>query len=266
MGKMKIKHMVYLSGIIFLVAGCEGKPPEGMILIPAGEFVMGSEEVDTEARALQFGSKKPWFVNERPKRKVYLGAYYIDKYEVTNAEYKKFIDAKKRRPPNYWVNNNSYPPGAEDYPVASVNWYDADAYCKWAGKKLPTEAEWEKAARGTDGRRFPWGDVFDEKKCNCAGQYRGVMPAGRFEAGKSPYGVYDMAGNVYEWVSDWYLPYPDSDYNDEDFGEKFKISRGGGWGGIGHYPLEIHYRTSFRFEIPPQGEYNDLGFRCTKDG
>ncbi len=261
---MKIGYIVCLLGIIFLIAGCKGKPPEGMVLVPSGEFIMGSDEVDTEARALQFGSKKPWFVNERPKRKAYLDTYYIDKYEVTNAEYKKFVDAKVRRAPGYWI-NNTYPKGTENYPVTDLNWYDADAYCRWRGKRLPTEAEWEKAARGTDGHRFPWSDEFDEKKCNCAGRYRGVMPVGSFEEGKSSYGLYDMAGNVYEWVNDWYLAYPGSDYNDEDFGEKYKVSRGGGWGGIGHYPLEIHYRTSFRFNIPPQAAYNDLGFRCAKD-
>jgi len=91
------------------------------------------------------------------------------------------------------------------------------------------------------------------------------MPIGRFEDGKSPYGVYDMAGNAQEWVEDWYKPYPGNDFNDKDYGEKFKVVRGGGWGGMGHYSLQVYVRTSFRNTALPDGRFNDVGFRCAKD-
>src|SRR3972149_2682143 len=126
------------------------------------------------------------------------------------------------------------------------------------------EAEWEKAARGQDSRKFPWGNEFDIKKANALGAYGGLMPAGRLEDGKSPYGVYDMAGNVQEWVEDWYKPYPGNDFKDKDYGEQFKVTRGGGWGGMGHYSLQVYLRTSHRNTAPPDGRFNDVGFRCAK--
>ncbi len=242
--------------------GCESKP-EGMILIPKGEFLMGSNEVDKEAKALQYGSSKPWYVNERPMRKVFLDDFYIDKVEVTNRKYKEFVDATGHRPPANWK-NGTYPPGLGDHPVTFVSWSDAKEYCEWLGKRLPTEAEWEKAARGTEGLRFPWGNEYDPKKLNAMGDYGGTTPVGMFPEGASPYGVLDMAGNVQEWTADWYKPYPGNDFKDEDYGEKFKVVRGGGWGGIGHYSLSVYLRTSYRNIAPPNGRYNDVGFRCAK--
>ncbi len=243
-----------------LLTGCKSPPPADMTLIPAGEFIMGSNEVDREAKALQYGSRKPWYANERPERKVTLPDFYIDRTEVTNKSYKEFVDATKHEAPPDWV-NGAYQ-GSADNPVAYVNWADAAAYCEWKGKRLPTEQEWEKAARGTDGRRFPWGNDFDLKKVNTMGEYQGTTRVGMFPDGKSPYGVLDMAGNVQEWTADWYKPYPGSDYNDKDYGEKFKVLRGGGWGGMGHYTLQVYVRSAFRNIAPPDGRYNDVGFRC----
>lgn len=156
------------------------KDGKEMILIPAGEFLMGP--------------------NKQP---VYLPAYYIDRTPVTNAEYKVFVDATGYSFPPHWRQGKPVP-GTEDHPVVQVSWFDAAAYAQWAGKRLPTAAEWEKAARGTDGRIYPWGDVFDPTRLNCGegGPFK-TTPVGQYSPqGDSPYGVVDMAGNVYEWTND----------------------------------------------------------------
>jgi formylglycine-generating enzyme required for sulfatase activity len=246
---------------ITLAGGCSSKPPQDMIEIQKGEFTMGSNQVDKEAKAMQYGSRKPWFANERPERKVTLSAFLIDKTEVTNRQYKEFVDIAGHKPPINW-NGTVFPQALAEHPVTHVSWFDADEFCRWKKKRLPTEAEWEKAARGTDGRQFPWGNEFDNKKVNTMGEFGGTTPVGFLPDGKSPYGVLDMAGNVQEWTADWYKPYPNSDYNDADYGEKFKVVRGGGWGGMGHYTLQVYVRTSFRNMAQPEGGYNDVGFRC----
>ena len=236
-----------------------------MILIPAGEFIMGTDKVDTEGVGAEFGTVKPLYLDEHPQHRVHLDAYYIDRYEVTNIQYKEFVGATGSRPPQHWE-GGAILPGREDYPATYVNWYDADRYCRWKGKRLPTEAEWEKAARGTDGRDYPWGNEFDPTKANTGDTGIGDLASvGSFEAGKSPYGVYDMSGNVWEWTADWYKPYPGSDYLSQDYGEKHKILRGSSWGGIGHYAIPYFYRTSYRFYVGPEGGYPDAGFRCVKD-
>jgi formylglycine-generating enzyme required for sulfatase activity len=274
--KTNLLYLFFMLIVGLMVFGCEGgqdkkskkiidpKVLEGMVLIPAGEFAMGTEEVDKETLQQRFGMSKTPFLNEHPKHNVKLADYYIDKYEVTNKKYKKFIDATRRALPRGWK-NGTYVPGNEDQPVIFVSWFDADAYCEWADKRLPTEAEWEKAARGNDGRKFPWGDKFDINKVNASGKYGGVMPVGHFKDDVSPHGIYDMSGNVSEWVSNWYLPYPGNEYKEQDkhYGEKYKVTRGGGWGGIGHYSFDFFYRTSFRNNIEPEKTYNDLGFRCS---
>ncbi|MFQ5586456.1 MAG: formylglycine-generating enzyme family protein [Thermodesulfobacteriota bacterium] len=239
--------------------------PEDMVLIPAGEFIMGSNDVDKEGLQQRFGMTKIPYMNEHPERKVHLDDYYIDKYEVSNDKYKEFIDATGHKPPVYWVKGN-YAPLPDKQPVVMVSWFDADAYCKWRGKRLPTEAEWEKAARGTDGRQYPWGNEFDQKKTNALGLHGQPTPVGQFPEDVSPFGVFDVAGNVSEWVQEWYKAYPGSQYLDEAFGETNKVVRGGSWGGIGHYSFDFYYRSSFRNYVRPEFTLNDVGFRCARDG
>ncbi|MEK7773954.1 MAG: formylglycine-generating enzyme family protein [Deltaproteobacteria bacterium] len=257
-----LKLLFFLIPLAVL-AGCKPSAPKdkNMVLIPRGEFIIGSDEVDAEAKALQYGSKKPWFSNERPAHKVSLDDYYMDKTEVTNRGYKEFTDATKYKLPPNWE-NGTYPVTMDEHPVTHVDWNDAAAFCKWKDKRLPTEAEWEKAARGTDGRRFPWGNEFDIKKVNTLGEYNGTTPIGSFPDGKSPYGLLDMAGNAWEWTADWYMPYPNNTFDDPDYGQVNKVIRGGAWGGIGHYSMPIFVRTSFRVVAKPTELYNDLGFRC----
>lgn len=227
---------------------------------------MGSDKVDTEGKADEFGSVKPWFLDEHPQRRVFLPAYSIDTYEVTNRLYKQFVDATASRPPSSWPNGR-IPRGRENNPVTHVNWYDAERFCRWMGKRLPSEAEWEKAARGVNGQEYPWGNEYTGKKANTndAG-IGGTAPVGSFAAGVSPYGVHDMAGNVWEWVQDWYKPYlGNTTFQHPALGEKNKVIRGMSWGGTGHYALPHFYRAAYRFYAFPESSSPDVGFRCAKD-
>ena len=218
-----------------------------MVAIPAGEFTMGSD-----------------FEDERPAHKVFVEAFEIDKFEVTHEEFARFVeetgyvtDAEKAGDSMTW---RTYAEGKPKHPVVKVSWNDAVAYCEWAGKRLPTEAEWEKAARGTDGRIYPWGDEWDPAKANTKeGGYRGTTIVGSFPDGASPYGVMDMAGNVAEWVADWYKAYPGSDFTSPYFGEKYRVIRGGGW-----FSDKELVRTSARSCSSVDLANDDVGFRCAR--
>jgi formylglycine-generating enzyme required for sulfatase activity len=221
----------------------------GMIAIPAGEFTMGSENKI-----------------ERPPHTVFVDAFEIDQFEVTNEQFERFIaetgyvtDAEKTGDTSW----RYYATNKPNHPVVKVSWNDAKAFCEWAGKRLPTEAEWEKAARGTDGRTYPWGNDWDVDKANTkeAG-YRGTVIVGSFPAGASPYGVMDMAGNVAEWTSDWFQPYPGYPGGDGEaqyFGEKYRVIRGGGW-----FSDEELVRTTERSASSVELANDDVGFRCAR--
>lgn len=251
-----------------LAAGCQKQAPAGMVYVPAGEFVMGTDEKDEAERALEFGITKPWFEDEHPAHTLDLAGYFIDLREVTHADYFTFVQATGRPAPGDW-NGGQLPPGREALPVVHVSWHDAKAYCAWAGKRLPAEAEWEKAARGTDGRLYPWGNAFDAKRANVNSERGEPKPVGSYPEGKSPFGALDMIGNVWEWTEDWYKPYPGNSYQHARFGEQVKVLRGNSWANLGHYPpdaydeVRAHYsRVTFRLFMSPNGLVNDVGFRC----
>ena len=303
-----------------ILTGCgtfaEKPGSEGMALVPAGEFTMGSNKEDNlnmwrEANALNpYGFNEQLYVNEHPAHKLTLPAFMIDKYEVTNAEYKKFTTYTKHSIPSTWRNNgytythemlNSASPDElrqvaadiflldmdvanmrhdeliteiekiqalrDTYPVTMVAWSDASDYCTWADKRLPTEAEWEKAARGTQGFEYPWGNSWDAKKINTMSDEPGApySPVGSYPTDKSPYGVYDMAANVAEWVADWYETYPDSTYVDKSYGKNHRVVRGG-MASSGHYDsISLVFRGAKRTHLRPYTALIDLGFRCAKD-
>ncbi len=175
-----------------------------MVYIPAGEFVMGATAEEAARLAAEYQVHPSLFAFECPQRKVNIPAFYIDRYPVTNAQYKKFVDAAGHRPPLGW-RNRTFPDGKADYPVVNVDWKDADAYARWAGKRLPTEEEWEKAARGADGRTYPWGNEWNDRAClmddGKSPQVPGTIPVGCFPEGAGPYGVYDLVGNVAQWTA-----------------------------------------------------------------
>lgn len=235
-----------------------------MVLIPASDFLMGSNRIDTEGKSSEFGFAKPLYLDEHPLQTITLPAFYIDRFEVTQAQYEEFVRKTGARSPQHWIDGHP-PDGKARLPVTDVNWHEADAYCTWKGNRLPTEAEWEKAARGTDGREFPWGNDYDGQKANTGDAGRGgLVDVGSVSEGRSPYGVEDMAGNAWEWTSDWYLPHPTSTYESAHFGRKLKVVKGGGWGGVGHYALPEFYRAAYRFPVAPASRFPDFGFRCAK--
>jgi formylglycine-generating enzyme required for sulfatase activity len=223
-----------------------------MVQVPAGEFWMGcNEKVDRECE------------DEKPGRKVYLDAFSIDKHEVTVAEYGRCVAAGKCAQPDAGEGCNWGVEGRADHPINCVDWEQARAYCEWAGKRkrLPTEAEWEKAARGTDGRVYPWGNHWDAKRANVDGN--GTVPVWSYQEGASPYGTLNMSGNVWEWVQDWYdkdyyQQGPDRNPKGPDSGE-YKILRGGSWD---FFPGLA--RVSYRGWGAPGVRVDAFGFRCAQ--
>jgi formylglycine-generating enzyme required for sulfatase activity len=282
-----------------------------MVLVPGGPFIMGSNLRDDSGKQEEYGMVNPLYLDEHPEHTETIDDFYIDIYEVTNAQYKLFLEKTRRNSIPFQWSQNGYnlvkarleatdletlrwiateyfkldmdtsamekkpllkamldnQAKRDQLPVTNVSWYDANAYCEWRGKRLPTEQEWEKAARGPDGRVYPWGNEWVQDYVNTGDDTEweeGIAPVGSYPNNISVYGVYDMAGNVWEWTASQYLPYPGTDYQHKDFGQYFRVIRGGG-GGIGHYALSVFFRGAARSYAPPQQPNNDVGFRCAKD-
>lgn len=221
---------------------------EAMILIPAGPFIFGSDNSVPD---------------ESPAQSIDLPAFEIDQYEVTNDNFAQFVAATgyethaEKSGQNSW---RVYAAGKGDHPVVKVTWDDALAFCNWAGKRLPTEMEWEKAARGTDGRLYPWGNTFDPSLAKVKGTGpRGITAVGSFPDGVSPYGVADMSGNVWEWTASWFQAYPGNTSGSENYGEQFRVTRGGAW-----FEVAAQVTTFNRNATKPIGSNDDLGFRCAR--
>jgi len=240
-----------------------------MIAIPGGPFMMGTDRKRSDAY-------------DGPRHRVTVEPYRIDKYPVTNAQYALFVSKTGHRPPLDWK-DGFIPEGMKLMPVTMVSWDDAVAYARWAGKRLPAEAEWEKAARGTDGRRWPWGNQMDTHRLNTYYNIGAATIVTRFENGASPYGVMDMAGNVSEWVADDFVAYPGTDADSDVFKAKvpradsaqdramkvvdlvsvnarYKVLRGGSWKSDPFSTSTYHRNFSW-----PYFASDFFGFRCAAD-
>jgi len=245
-------------------------PKDEMVLVPPGPFLMGSNrQVDRNA-----------YPQELPQRTVDLDAYEVDKYEVTTVQYLLYVLANNLPPLVDWKWGGVFQEAMASHPVMHVSWFEADAYCKWAGKRLPTSAEWEKAARSTDGRIYPWGNQpaglsrANFGRTGLSGPVRDrperlllyppIVSVDKYENAVSPYGVFNMAGNVAEWTADWYDPYyyrygPNRNPKGPDHGSH-KAFRGGGW--VDSTPS---VRPAQRNGADPKTRMNWLGFRCARD-
>ena len=278
--------MVVLALFSPILAGC-GAPAEPvagatrvwekdgsvMVYVPAGEFIMGSSDADIDAILAECSDcEREWFDDEYPQHTIYLSAFWMDQTEVTNEQYAGCV-AAGACPASRYADDGEF--NGADQPVVGVSWHDAKAYCEWTGKQLPTEAQWEKAARGTDGRKYPWGDTFDGSKLNfcdvnCEFDWKDndandgypyTAPVGSYPAGASPYGALDMAGNVWEWCTDWYdanyyTNSPGRDPQGPDSGN-YRVVRGGSW-----YFDERRVRAADRPRGAPDDRDYNLGFRC----
>ncbi len=261
-----------------------------MVYVPAGEFTMGSADSDSQA-----------YDNEKPQHRVMVAGFWIDRTEVTNAQYRKFVDAGGYTNQAYWTEagwawkgqNNATQPNCwgdgnfnqAQQPVVCVSWYEAYAYARWVGGRLPTEAEWEKAARGTDGRIYPWGNTWDGTRVNFCDRnctydwkdagvndgYATTAPVGSYANGVSPYGALDLAGNVWEWTSsawgknfdkpDFAYPYTPNDGREDQSSTDVRVLRGGSW-----YDGARDVRSAIRFSVVPGYRGINIGFRVASPG
>jgi formylglycine-generating enzyme required for sulfatase activity len=273
--KVHVKILFLLFAASTALASCAPKTStrDGMRLmyVPAGDFLMGSSDADVSNYLKLFpDSSKDWFTDEQPQHKVYLDAFWIDRTEVTNAQYAGCVNAGACKAPYFskcytrssYYGNSSF----ADYPVVYVDWNMAKAYCQWAGRDLPTEAQWEKAARGTKGQMYPQGSEIDCNKANYFGKRDGCVgntsAVGSYPAGASRYGALDMAGNVWEWVADWYdTAYDGKSPSNNPTGPASgttRVLRGGSW-----QNNDQNVRAANRESSDPAKYYYKVGFRCS---
>jgi len=242
-----------------------------LLYVPAGKFTMGDKAEDAlaECQKVRSDCRIDAFQDEAPPHDVDLAAFWIDQTEVTNKMYARCVNVGECTAPSR-SDSNTHPsyyldPEYDDFPVIYVDWNMAKAYCRWSGRRLPTEAEWEKAARGIDERVFPWGNFLPTSDvANFGGLFLDTTRVKQFETGKSPYGAYDMAGNVYEWVADWYDPIyypnvPSTNPSGPHLGE-WRVYRGGSW-----YNFADVIRSAIRGAVSPSALQYNLGFRCAMD-
>ena len=212
-----------------------------LVKVPGGQFRQGSNSGPDASK---------------PEHKVLVDAFYIDRFEVTNARYFRFCQATRRALPVN-LRQGAIPAGLENHPVNNVTWDDADAYCRFVGRRLPTEAEWEKAARGADGRTYPWGNGWDQRLSNNrTNPLESTMPVGSYPRGASPCGALDLAGNVWEWTADWYRAYPGGSLAFDETGRR-RVARGGAF----FYSIDL-LKTFVRYPLDPQDATDHGGFRC----
>ncbi len=260
-----------------------------MILISGGSFLMGTTPAEIDEQILDAGLPEEWkehLLDEQPRHSRTIEPFYIYRYEVTNEQYKAFIDAAGHSPPPHWKGKD-YPSDKRKHPVVEVSWDDAQAYCRWAGTRLPTEAQWEYAARGVEpakgqpSRVFPWGDKWDRTLSNNSSFHAGkelqnaadwnvwyegdqksnyplTSPGGSFPKSVSPFGVHDMAGNAWEWCADVQAPYPELNAEDAD-DQTARARRGGSWANVA-----LHIRSADRQSASHDNLNLYTGFRCVR--
>ena len=233
------------------------------VLIPPSAFIMGTDIEPFYGTIL--AQSRYAKLDEAPIHVRFLEVYRIARYPVTNAEYEIFVNATGHTPPPHWTGGKA--PAAEaTLPVVHISWYDADAYARWAQGRLPTEGEWEKAARGADGRIYPWGDEFNPAADWETNLFTDQLtPVGNRPAAVSPYGVQEVAGNVWEWTADWYQPYEGNTHQDSDYGDKHKVLRGGSWLEVRDETANRYFRCANRLHAPPNYTASNIGFRCVRE-
>ena len=249
----------------------ERKSPN-TVLIPSGAFIMGTDIEAFYGTAL--ANSEHAKLDEAPMHVRFLEAYLIEQYPVTNAEYAVFVQETGHSPPPHWKNGDPTPEAA-NLPVVHVSWHDSHAYTEWAGKRLPTEAEWEKACRGPDGRIYPWGNTFVSDESESTENLpesseiltAHLTPIGVRPAIVSPYGLGEAVGNVWEWTADWYQPYPDTkrQKNGRNLEDKHKTLRGGSWLEVRDGTAERYFRCANRLHAPPDYTAGNIGFRCVRE-
>ena len=239
------------------------KVPKNMALILGGVYEMGDRKSSAELNVLDtLNPDRHALGPEDPAHIIEVNAFYIDVYEVTNEDYKKYVEAENVRKPALWKNNDFNGPRQ---PVVGVSWKEAKKYCQWRGKRLPTEAEWEKASRGKRHVTFPWGDTEpDDTRLNYDNHMGKTVPVGSYPSGKSDYGVHDLSGNVAEWIFDWhaaeyYLFSPEKNPKGPERGQ-YKVIRGGNWRNNRN-----DVRLTYRGATVPKLRTKTIGFRCVAD-
>ena len=233
------------------------------VLIPPGAFIMGTDIEPFYGTIL--AQSRYAKLDEAPIHVRFLEAYRIARYPVTNAEYEVFVNATDHPPPSHWT-GGKVPAHQATLPVVQISWEDANAYAHWTQGRLPTEAEWEKAARGADGRIYPWGNAFQPAENQGASILSDQLtPVGNRPRAASPYGVHEVAGNVWEWTADSYEPYEGNTRRDSDYGDKHKVLRGGSWLEVRDHTANRYFRCANRLHAPPNYIASNIGFRCVRD-